>query len=152
MESILICNCKCHSVTFVFINIIKSDNVSGTKNLKKKNISNYLIYSFLNDYFLWLSAVTFAPDTIPDFLGPISKFGLYMSQFHNFNVVLCVATVVLHTVEAAYAGKVCYDRDFTSGATVKWVISTFLFGFSSLLLRLLPYKPDQQNFEEKRKK
>ncbi|CAL1545557.1 unnamed protein product [Lymnaea stagnalis] len=94
---------------------------------------------------IWLLlASTFAPDTIPDILGPIATFGKYMSQYHNLNILLCYITVILHCLEAAYAGKVCYDRDMTTSATVKWVASTFLFGFSSLALRLLPYKPGRK--------
>ncbi|XP_059173022.1 transmembrane protein 254-like [Physella acuta] len=86
-------------------------------------------------------ASTFSPNSIPDFLGPVATLAKHISRYHNFCVLLCLVTVVLHVLEAAYAGKVCYDRGMTSAATAKWVISTFFFGFSSLKLRLLPYKP-----------
>ncbi|XP_055868326.1 transmembrane protein 254-like [Biomphalaria glabrata] len=139
-----------------------SSKRSSTKSIHVKSESrsdrNYFslphpFWMLLISFGLWLlGASTFAPHTIPEFLGPIGRFGVYMSQFHNSLVGLCVITVILHTLEAAYAGKVCHDRELTSGATVKWVISTFFFGFSSLTLRLLPYKPDQKRFEDKRKK
>jgi len=91
---------------------------------------------------LWnLFMTTFAHEKIPEVLGPLRDFNHYLAKKHpNVCMYLCVFAAVAHVLEAAWAGKVCHDRDFSVSATVKWTISTFLFGFSSLI-RLMPYKP-----------
>ncbi|GFO49882.1 transmembrane protein c10orf57-like protein [Plakobranchus ocellatus] len=92
---------------------------------------------------LLLVVSTFQPDSLPDFLGPLGSFAKLMgTQYNNICVLLCVFCAVAHSAEAAYAGKICHDRGMTTSATIKWVASTFIFGFASLLLRLVPYKPD----------
>ncbi|CAG5125839.1 unnamed protein product [Candidula unifasciata] len=90
-----------------------------------------------------LAAATLSPESIPTYLGPVRTFGVYMGTSHpNVCVFISIGTVIIHILEAAYAGKVCLRRKMTTSATIKWILSTFVFGFSSLTLRLLPYKPD----------
>ncbi|BFZ06157.1 hypothetical protein BsWGS_09196 [Bradybaena similaris] len=89
-----------------------------------------------------LAASTLSPESIPTFLGPVRTLGVYMGTNHpNVCVFLSIMTLIIHILEAAYAGKVCISRGMTTSATVKWTVSTFVFGFASLTLRLLPYKP-----------
>ncbi|RUS74873.1 hypothetical protein EGW08_017361 [Elysia chlorotica] len=91
----------------------------------------------------WMAAISFGlyllaqstvnPENIPGFLGPLRSLAYYMGTEHNnICVLLCVFATAAHCSEAAYAGKVCHDRGMTTGATVKWVASTFCFGFASL--------------------
>ncbi|CAG5116593.1 unnamed protein product [Candidula unifasciata] len=89
-----------------------------------------------------LIASTLSPARIPTFLGPIATYGRFMgTTYPNACVYLCAFTLIAHITQAAFAGKVCHDRGMATSTTVKWVFSTLLFGFSSLVLRLLPHKP-----------
>ncbi|XP_071086135.1 transmembrane protein 254-like [Haliotis cracherodii] len=91
---------------------------------------------------LWLLGIsTFSPDRIPLFLGPLGDFARHLGK--NYPVVclsLTVMTMVVHCLEAAYAEKLCIDKQLSMGASVKWTLQTLIFGFASLI-RLKPYSP-----------
>jgi hypothetical protein len=89
-----------------------------------------------------LTLSTFSPESIPQFLGPVGTFGRMMGHsYPSVCIFLFALMIVLHVGEAAYTGKVCHDRGMTTSTSLKWILSTFLFGFPSLVLRLLPHKP-----------
>ncbi|XP_005109771.1 uncharacterized protein LOC101856219 isoform X1 [Aplysia californica] len=91
---------------------------------------------------LWLLAMaTVSPNKVPSFLGPFASLAVFMgTTYPNICLLLSVFAVLMHSLEAAFAGKLCHDRDFSAGATAKWTVSTFFFGGSSLV-RLWPAKP-----------
>ncbi|XP_025079922.1 transmembrane protein 254-like [Pomacea canaliculata] len=92
-------------------------------------------------YLLFTS--TFSPESALQYIPwPLCDFVYYMGKQHSqICSLLCVSTAVIHSLEAAYAGKVCQDKKMTPIATVKWTLMTFLFGFASLT-RLCAYKPN----------
>ncbi|XP_035828600.1 uncharacterized membrane protein C688.16 isoform X2 [Aplysia californica] len=84
---------------------------------------------------------TVSPNKVPSFLGPFASLAVFMgTTYPNICLLLSVFAVLMHSLEAAFAGKLCHDRDFSAGATAKWTVSTFFFGGSSLV-RLWPAKP-----------
>ncbi|BFZ00654.1 hypothetical protein BsWGS_03693 [Bradybaena similaris] len=91
----------------------------------------------------FLVTATLCPARIPTFLGPVATYGKFVgATYPNLCIYLCAFTLIAHITQAAFAGKVCHDRGMTTSTTIKWVFSTLLFGFSSLVLQLLPHKPD----------
>ncbi|XP_067669671.1 transmembrane protein 254-like [Haliotis asinina] len=94
---------------------------------------------------LWLLGIsTFAPDRIPMCLGPLGDFARHLGKtYPSVLLGLTVMTLVLHCLEAAYAEKLCIDKQLNMGASVKWTLQTLIFGFASLI-RLKPYSPHKK--------
>ncbi|KAK6167239.1 hypothetical protein SNE40_021319 [Patella caerulea] len=90
---------------------------------------------------LWLLVIsTISPERIPPMLGPVAAVGRYMGKTHPLVCnILCIFTVLCHCGEALYASKLCQDKALSLGATIKWTLSTMIFGFSALI-RLKPYQ------------
>ncbi|GFS14151.1 transmembrane protein 254 [Elysia marginata] len=88
----------------------------------------------------FLLVTAFSPDLIPPSLGVVRTASFYVYEnFPYITWLTAVAAIAAHIFEGLYTIKLCYDADMTTSATIKWTISTLLFGFSSILLRLRPY-------------
>ncbi|XP_041353016.1 transmembrane protein 254-like [Gigantopelta aegis] len=94
---------------------------------------------------LWLLFMsTFAPYRIPCYLGPVCWIGRYMgTQYPLVCKLLCLGTVIIHCLEAAYAELLCLDKQLSMSASIKWTLQTLMFGFASLI-RLKDYSGHQK--------
>ncbi|KAL3848561.1 hypothetical protein ACJMK2_019412 [Sinanodonta woodiana] len=75
------------------------------------------------------------------YLGPLGRLATYLGiQYPGGVMALFVVTVILHVGETIYSWILCRRKALSSSATLKWMIQTFLFGFSSLM-PLAAYNP-----------
>ncbi|KAL5005411.1 hypothetical protein ScPMuIL_018867 [Solemya velum] len=81
-----------------------------------------------------LLMATYAPMSVPQFLGPlgrfVTEFGL---KFPNVCSYLVMFVVIAHGLEALYTIKVCSDLKLNMVTTCKWTLQTMLWGFASLM-------------------
>ncbi|XP_005111040.1 transmembrane protein 254 [Aplysia californica] len=83
----------------------------------------------------------FAPYDIPWYFGPLATFGEFMGTQHPvLSFRLCMFTIILHSTEAVISLILCRNRGFSVGATIKWILSAYVYGIFSVL-KLLPLKP-----------
>ncbi|XP_005109773.1 uncharacterized protein LOC101856695 [Aplysia californica] len=88
-----------------------------------------------------LAMANLAPNDIPWYFGPLVTFGEYLATQHPvFTFRFGVFVLIVHTLEGVLFWKICSNRGFNAGATVKWTISGFVYGLCSLY-RLWPVKP-----------
>ncbi|RUS85088.1 hypothetical protein EGW08_007140 [Elysia chlorotica] len=82
----------------------------------------------------------FCPYRVPPSLGVVKTASIYVYEnFPHITWFLALGTIGAHTFESLSAIKLCWDADMTTAATIKWTLSTFLFGYPSLVLRLRSY-------------
>ncbi|KAK3608982.1 hypothetical protein CHS0354_008543 [Potamilus streckersoni] len=75
------------------------------------------------------------------YLGPLGRLSTYLGTHYPGGIMaLFVVAVILHIGETIYSWILCRRKALSSGATLKWMIQTFLFGLSSLML-LTAYDP-----------
>ncbi|KAK3774742.1 hypothetical protein RRG08_050901 [Elysia crispata] len=89
---------------------------------------------------LFFGLTAYKPNLIPVSLGFVRNASLHLAEnYPKAAQLVCGAILFGHSFEAAYAGYLCIDAGMTISTTIKWVSSTFVFGFPSLVLRLQPY-------------
>ncbi|KAK3774741.1 hypothetical protein RRG08_050900 [Elysia crispata] len=80
------------------------------------------------------------PALIPESLGFVRTASFYLAEnYPILTMVLGYNPPIVHGLEAVYAAYLCSNAGMTTSTTVKWVLSTLVFGFSSVLLKLRPY-------------
>ncbi|ESO95838.1 hypothetical protein LOTGIDRAFT_239402 [Lottia gigantea] len=99
------------------------------------------LWMIIISFGLWLLVTTtITPDKVPSFLGPLATFSRFLGKSHPLICnLICIFTVLAHCGEALYASKLCQDKGMSVSASIKWTLSTMIFGFSSLI-RLKPHK------------
>ncbi|KAK3745496.1 hypothetical protein RRG08_016619 [Elysia crispata] len=88
----------------------------------------------------FILVTAFFPGQLPPSFGVVKTASNYVyDNFPYITWLTAVAIIGAHTLESLLTIKLCCDAGMTTAATLKWTISTFLFGFTSVLLRLRPY-------------